>query len=160
MYGARLIVGMLTNYFTCIALKIVVYEMIALIKKSRNTKFYSGKLIRYSYYLLRWHLGTSVSWKRAIVWIHVLSFSFDILTDSETFDTIIGSNLKYWYSIYLEYWYTALSVIHLIKISLSYIFKFTGERWWGLVDSEQKTERKWSQSNKDTASFRGWKPER
>ena len=33
MYGARLIVGMLIDYFTCIALKIIVIEMIALIKK-------------------------------------------------------------------------------------------------------------------------------
>jgi len=33
MYGARLIVGMLINYFTCIALEIVVLEMILLIKK-------------------------------------------------------------------------------------------------------------------------------
>ena len=33
LYHARLIVGMLINYFTCIALKIIVLEMIALIKK-------------------------------------------------------------------------------------------------------------------------------
>ena len=33
MYGARLIVWMLIDYFTCIALKIIVLEMIALIKK-------------------------------------------------------------------------------------------------------------------------------
>jgi len=33
MYGARLIVGMLIDYFTYIALKIVVLEMTALLKK-------------------------------------------------------------------------------------------------------------------------------
>ena len=33
IYSARLIVGMLIDYFPCIALKIVVLEMIALIKK-------------------------------------------------------------------------------------------------------------------------------
>jgi len=33
MYGAPLIVGMLIDYFTCIALKIIVIEMIVLIKK-------------------------------------------------------------------------------------------------------------------------------
>jgi len=36
MYSARLIVGMLIDYFTCIALKIVVLEMIVLIKKVNN----------------------------------------------------------------------------------------------------------------------------
>jgi len=35
MYGTQLIVGMLINYFTCIALKIVVLEMIALIKNEQ-----------------------------------------------------------------------------------------------------------------------------
>ena len=35
MYGARLIVAMLIDYFTCIALKIVVLEMIALIKNEQ-----------------------------------------------------------------------------------------------------------------------------
>jgi len=32
----------------------------------------------------------------------------DILTDTETFDTIIRSNVKYWYSIYMEYRYAVL----------------------------------------------------
>jgi len=36
LYHARLIVGMLIDYFTCIALKIVVLETIALIKKKNN----------------------------------------------------------------------------------------------------------------------------
>ena len=44
------------------------------------------------------------------------------MTDTETFNTIIGSNVKYRYLIYIQYWYTGLSVIHLIKISLSYIY--------------------------------------
>ena len=44
MYGARLIVGMLTNYFTCIALKIVVYEMIALIK-NEQLKVYEYEIL-------------------------------------------------------------------------------------------------------------------
>jgi len=35
LYHARLIVGMLIDYFTCIALKIVVLEMIALIKNEQ-----------------------------------------------------------------------------------------------------------------------------
>ena len=35
MYGARLIVGMLIDYLTCIASKIVVLEMIALIKNEQ-----------------------------------------------------------------------------------------------------------------------------
>jgi len=36
MYGARLIAGMLIDYFTCIALKIVVLKIIVLIKKNEH----------------------------------------------------------------------------------------------------------------------------
>ena len=35
----------------------------------------------------------------------------DILTDTETFNTLIGSNVKYRYSIYIENQYTALVLI-------------------------------------------------
>jgi len=37
----------------------------------------------------------------------------NILTDTETFDTIIRSNVKYRYSIYIAYRYTALVISYI-----------------------------------------------
>ena len=48
IYSARLMVGMFIDYFSCIALKIVVLEMIALIKKWTIKCLGIQNLIRFS----------------------------------------------------------------------------------------------------------------
>ena len=75
---------MLIDYFTCIALKIVVLEMIALIKKWTIKSLGIRNFIKINQVLvlpitmtpgdIRLGKKMKVSWKQAIVWIGLLSF--------------------------------------------------------------------------------------